>query len=47
MLSYTIGSRQGLSYPFRTFSTVNLDYLDTIRISPGSRMGRHSLNTTL
>jgi hypothetical protein len=36
-LSYTIGSRQGLSYPFRTFSTVNLDSLDTIRQSPGCR----------
>jgi hypothetical protein len=36
-LSYTIGSRQGLSYPFRTFSTVNLDSLDTIRQSPDFR----------
>ena len=33
MLSYTIGFRQGLSYTFRTFSTVNLDCLDTIWIS--------------
>jgi len=41
-LSYTIGSRQGLSYPFRTFSTVNLDSLDTIRQSPVFRTGRRA-----
>lgn len=45
MLSYTIGSRQGLSYPFRTFSTVNLDCLDTIRQTPVERLGHTTLNT--
>ena len=44
MLSYTIGSRQGLSYTFRTFSTVNLDCLDTIRISPVFRTGSSTLH---